>query len=112
LCTRKQKITYQATKKTIELRTQKHKIANQIATKNNNLNHTKIARKNTHNHIAYCKQQKTHTQNQTPKLQQKTQNHIVPNYRKKTQRRHRKRELGAQSQVETQSLGGSLFNVC
>jgi len=35
LHTKKQKITYQATKKPIELRTQKQKIANQIATKNN-----------------------------------------------------------------------------
>ncbi len=46
-------------------------------------NHNKIARKTTHNHTAYCRQQNTHTQNQTPKLQQKTQNHIVPDCRKK-----------------------------
>jgi hypothetical protein len=35
LHTRKQIITYQTTEETIEVRTQKHKIAHQIAAKNN-----------------------------------------------------------------------------
>jgi len=42
-CTLEKKITYQATKKTIKLRTLKHKIVNQIATKKTTKkSHTKL----------------------------------------------------------------------
>jgi len=60
LHTRKQKITYQATEKTIELRTQKHKIANQIAAKNNKKITYQIATKITIE-ITPKLQEKTHT---------------------------------------------------